>query len=229
MALRYNATMRILLVEDEQKLNFAIKKGLEQKGYAVDSAFDGDEGELFAENEEYDLIILDVLLPKKDGYTVCKNIRSFGVSSPILFLTAKDTLDEKVQGLDAGGDDYLVKPFAFAELVARIRALLRRPKNTIPTVLRSGNLSLDSAQQKVRLGGKEVVLTLREYQLLEYFLRNKNRVLSRGEILDHVWDMSSDAFSNSVDVHVKNLRKKLKGEYAKHIQTVRGIGYRFID
>ena len=219
--------MRILVVEDEQKLNFSIKKGLQQKGYAVDSAFDGQEGEMFAENEDYDLIILDVLLPKKDGYTVCRDLRAFGIPAPILFLTAKDSTEEKIAGLDAGGDDYIVKPFAFAELVARIRALLRRPKETLPTVLKNGELSLDTTQQKVMLGKKEIVLTLREFQLLEYFLRNKNKVLSRGEILDHVWDMSSDAFSNSVDVHVKNLRRKLKGDYAKHIETVRGIGYRF--
>lgn len=221
--------MRILLVEDEQKLNFSIKKGLQQKGYAVDSAFDGQEGEMFAENEDYDLIILDVLLPKKDGYTVCRNVRSYGIHAPILFLTAKDSIEEKIEGLDAGGDDYIVKPFEFSELVARIRALLRRPKETLPTILLSGDLSLDTTQQKVMLGEKEIVLTLREFQLLEYFLRNKNKVLSRGEILDHVWDMTNDAFSNSVDVHVKNLRKKLKGDYAKHIETVRGIGYRFTE
>lgn len=227
MTLYYNAGMRILVVEDEQKLNFSIKKGLQQKGYAVDSAFDGQEGEMFAENEDYDLIILDILLPKKDGYTLCRDLRSYGVHAPILFLTAKDSTEEKIEGLDAGGDDYIVKPFEFAELVARIRALLRRPKETLPTVLQSGDLSLDTTQQKVMLGKKEIVLTLREFQLLEYFLRNKNKVLSRGEIFDHVWDMTNDAFSNSVDVHVKNLRKKLKGDYAKHIETVRGIGYRF--
>ncbi|MCL4360595.1 response regulator transcription factor [Patescibacteria group bacterium] len=221
--------MRLLLVEDEAKLNFSIKKGLEQKGYAVDSAFDGEEGELFAKNQDYDLVILDILLPKKDGLTVCTDLRHAGVHVPILFLTAKDALEDKVVGLDSGADDYLIKPFAFTELLARVRALLRRPKTVLPAVLKSHELTLDTAAQTVQIGRSEVSLTRREFQLLEYFLRNKNTVLTREQILDHVWDMAADTFSNTVDAHVKNLRKKLKGAYAGYLQTVRGMGYRYTD
>ncbi len=215
------------MVEDEQKLNFAIKKGLEQKGYAVDSAFDGEEGEMFAENQDYDLIILDILLPKRDGLTVCKNLRQHKIHAPIIFLTARDTLEDKIAGLDTGADDYIVKPFEFPELLARIRALLRRPQAAIPVVLKSGDLVLDTKTQVVKVKGRVIVLTLTEFRILEYFLRNKNRVIGREEIIDHIWDMSFDSFSNTVDVHIKNLRKKLKGENAEKMETVRGLGYRF--
>lgn len=219
--------MRILLVEDEPKLNASIKKGLQQKGYAVDNAFDGEEGQMFAESEDYDLIILDILMPKRDGLEVCKNLRAQGILTPVLFLTAKDALEEKVEGLDVGADDYLVKPFEFAELLARIRALLRRPRVALSVMLQVGNLVLDTQAQLVTVDGKRIDLTLREFHLLEYLLRNKNKILSREEILEHVWDMNFDSFSNTVDVHVKNIRKKLKGEYATHLETVRGVGYRF--
>ncbi|MCL4338314.1 response regulator transcription factor [Patescibacteria group bacterium] len=221
--------MRILVIEDEAKLNLVIKKGLQQKGYAVDSAFNGKEGELFAENDSYDLIVLDVMLPEKDGLTLCKSLRSNGIHTPVLFLTAKDTLEDKIAGLDSGGDDYIIKPFEFSELLARVRALLRRPRETLPPVLKSGNLVLDTRTQTVKIDGKEIKLTLREFRLLEYLLRNKNIALEREQILDHVWDMSYDSFSNAVDVHIKNLRKKLKSEYAKKLETVRGIGYKLKD
>ncbi len=221
--------MRLLVVEDEPKLNFLIKKGLQQKGYAVDSAFDGVEGQLFAENEVYDLIILDILLPKNDGMAVCKNLRTLGITVPIIFLTAKDALEDKVLGLDSGADDYLVKPFEFTELLARIRALLRRPKASLPVLLASGALTLDTGAQTAKINDRKVPLTKREFRLLEYLLRNKNKVLTREQILDHVWDMSSDAYSNTVDAHVKNLRRKLKGEYAKRLETVRGVGYKFTE
>lgn len=221
--------MRLLVVEDEPKLNFLIKKGLQQKGYAVDSAFDGVEGQLFAENEVYDLIILDILLPKNDGIAVCKNLRTMGITVPIIFLTAKDALEDKVLGLDSGADDYLVKPFEFTELLARIRALLRRPKASLPVLLVSGALTLDTGAQTAKINDRKVPLTKREFRLLEYLLRNKNKVLTREQILDHVWDMSSDAFSNTVDAHIKNLRRKLKGEYAKRLETVRGVGYKFTE
>ena len=219
--------MRILLVEDEPKLNLSIKKGLEQKGYAVDSAFDGEKGQMFAENEEYDLIILDILMPKKDGLTVCRTLRQQGIHSPILFLTAKDTLDDKISGLDSGADDYIVKPFEFSEFLARIRALLRRPQHVLPTLLKSGNLILDTQTHMVKIDNEKIDLTLLEFRLLEYFMRNANNVLTREDILSHVWDAAFDSFSNTVDVHVKNLRKKLKGGYDEKLETVRGVGYRF--
>jgi DNA-binding response OmpR family regulator len=221
----YNTFMRILLVEDEPKLNQSLKAGLTHKGFAVDSALDGTQGQDLAESETYDLIILDVLLPSLDGYQVCRNLRSEGISTPILFLTAKDSLEEKVMGLEAGGDDYLVKPFEFKELVARIRALLRRPRSVLPGVLEQGALRLDPAKQEVLLDQAVIPMTLREFQLLEYFMRNVTRVLTRDELLDHVWDREGYTLSNTVDVHIKNLRQKL-GKYGKHLETVRGVGYR---
>ncbi len=217
----------MLLVEDEPKLNLSIKKGLEQQGYAVDNVFDGTEAELLATSEDYDLIILDVLLPGQDGYAVCRKVRDFGIETPILFLTAKDALEDKVNGLNLGADDYLVKPFAFEELSARIRALLRRPKKAIPELLASGNLVLNTLTHQVTLREKEITLTLKEFQLLEYLLRNKNQVITREQLVSHVWDQHFDSFSNIIDAHIKNLRKKLKGDYAKKLETVRGVGYTF--
>lgn len=221
--------MRILLVEDEVKLNQSIKKGLEQKGYAVDSAYDGEQGELLAESENYDLIILDILMPKKDGLTVCRNLRSHGIHAPIIFLTAKDSLTDKITGLDSGADDYLVKPFEFTELLARIRALLRRPKTALPVVLSVKDLTLDMEKHSLKIKNREIKVTLRELHLLEYLLRNKNKVVTREELLEHVWDVNFDSFSNTVDVHIKNLRKKMKGEYAEKLETIRGLGYRFTE
>jgi DNA-binding response OmpR family regulator len=220
--------MKILIVEDEVKLNKALAQGLQNLRYAVDSAFDGEEGERMARWNNYDLIILDVMMPKRDGIEVCKNLRASFKPVPILMLTAKDSTDDKVTGLDAGADDYLVKPFAFEELVARIRSLLRRPPLASSDILELDDLKLDTRTQKVTIGDKELVLTLREYGLLEYFLRNYSTVLTRVDLLEHVWDRNYDSLSNVVDVHLKNLRKKLPKHYAKRIQTIWGKGYKLV-
>jgi DNA-binding response OmpR family regulator len=218
--------MKLLVVEDEPKLNKALVQGLQQRGYAVDSAMDGEEGERLARLNGYDAIVLDIMLPKKDGLTICKDLRAQRVLTPILFLTAKDQTEEKVEGLDMGADDYLVKPFSFEELNARIRSVLRRPALTQADTLTFNGLHLDTRSQKVTIDQKEIELTLREYGLLEYFLRNIGKVITRQDILDHVWDQFFDSFSNVVDVHIKNLRKKLPSLYAKRIKTIWGKGYR---
>lgn len=218
--------MKLLVVEDEPKLNRALVQGLQQRGYAVDFALDGEEGERLARLNGYDLIILDIMLPKKDGLTICKNLRAFNMSTPVIFLTAKDRTEEKVEGLDIGADDYLVKPFSFEELHARIRSILRRPILTQTNILTLDALELDTQAQKLTVEHKEIDLTLREYGLLEYLLRNKGKVITRQDILDHVWDQFFDSFSNVVDVHLKNLRKKLPVAYAKRIKTIWGKGYR---
>jgi DNA-binding response OmpR family regulator len=218
--------MKVLVVEDEPKLNRAIVQGLETRGFAVDFALDGEEGERLARLNGYDMILLDVMLPKQDGFTVCKNLRAHKVKTPILLLTAKDQVEDKVTGLDGGADDYLVKPFSFEELAARIRSLLRRPPLTHNTILTLDELALDTQAQKVTIHSREIELTLREYGLLEYLLRNVGKVVTRQDLLDHVWDQFFDSFSNVVDVHLKNLRKKLPERYAKRIKTIWGKGYR---
>jgi DNA-binding response OmpR family regulator len=225
----YAQYMKILLVEDNQKLAESVKKGLEQESYTVDCLFDGAVAErrIFAHPQDYDLVILDIMLPGKNGLEVCQAWRDKNITVPILMLTAKDTTGDKVLGLDAGGDDYLIKPFAFEELLARIRALLRRPKETAPNVLSAQGITLNSGSKKVMVAGKEVPLTLREFSILEFFLRNPNQVLTREQILAHVWEFSFDSLSNVVDVHIKNLRKKLGSNYGQHLQTLRGLGYRF--
>ncbi len=220
--------MRILVVEDEEKLNKGLVQGLQKRGYAVDFAFDGEEGEKLALWNDYDAIVLDIMMPKRDGLTICRNIRAKGKQTPVLFLTAKDATEDKIQGLDGGADDYLVKPFSFEELAARIRTLLRRPPLTANTVLQFDDLKIDTASQIVTLNGKPLELTLREYGLLEYLVRNKGIVKTREDILEHVWDRFFDSFSNVVDVHLKNLRKKLPTSYAKRIKTVWGKGYRLV-
>ena len=218
--------MKLLVVEDEPKLNRALVQGLQQRGYAVDFALEGEEGERLARLNAYDLIILDIMLPKKDGLAICKNLRALDIRTPVIFLTAKDRTEEKVEGLDIGADDYLVKPFSFEELQARIRSILRRPILTQMNVLTLDELELDTQAQKLTVERKEIELTLREYGLLEYLLRNKGKVITRQDILDHVWDQFFDSFSNVVDVHLKNLRKKLPALYAKRIKTIWGKGYR---
>ncbi len=225
----YAQSMKILLIEDNQKLAESIKKGLEQESYIVDCLDDGGVGErrIFAHPNDYDLIILDIMLPGKNGLDVCKSWREKNITLPILMLTAKDATTDKVLGLDAGGDDYLIKPFAFEELLARIRALLRRPKESMPNVLSAQGITLNSSSKKVIVAGQEVPLTLREFSILEFFLRNPNQVLTREQILAHVWEFSFDSLSNVVDVHIKNLRKKLGTNYGQHLQTLRGLGYRF--
>ncbi len=218
--------MRILVVEDEPKLNRGIVKGLKARGYAVDFAFEGQAGETLARQNPYDLIILDIMMPRRDGLTVCRNLRNDGITTPVLFLTAKDAVEDKVMGLDDGGDDYLVKPFSFEELTARIRSLLRRPVTMLADTLVLDELALDTQAQRLSVMGKEILLTTREYALLEYLLRKQGVVVTREDILDHVWDNFYDSLSNVVDVHLKNLRKKLPKEYAKRIETIRGKGYR---
>ncbi|OGY35210.1 MAG: DNA-binding response regulator [Candidatus Andersenbacteria bacterium RIFCSPHIGHO2_12_FULL_45_11] len=218
--------MRILVVEDEPKLNKGIVKGLKTRGYAVDFAFEGQAGENLARKNPYDVILLDIMMPRRDGLTVCRNLRKDGITTPILFLTAKDAVEDKVTGLDEGADDYLVKPFSFEELTARIRSLLRRPNGMVADTLVLDDLKLDTQAQRLTISDKEISLTTREYALLEYLLRNYDKVITREDILDHVWDNFYDSLSNVVDVHLKNLRKKLPKDYAKRIKTIRGKGYR---
>ncbi len=220
--------MKILLVEDEPKLNKNIAEGLKNRGYAVDSAFDGEEGQRMALWADYDLIILDIMMPKRNGLEVCSTLRAKGKNMPILMLTAKDTVQDKVTGLDIGADDYLIKPFSFEELTARMRSLLRRPSIAATDVLEFEDLRLDTRSQELTNKGKRIELTLREYALMEYLMRNVGRVLSREDLLEHVWDRNHDSFSNVVDVHLKNLRKKLPTLYAKRIKTVWGKGYQLI-
>lgn len=228
--------MKILIVEDEEKLNKALKIAFERKGFAVDSAYDGEEGERLAKWNEYDVVILDIMMPKRDGIEVCKNLREAGKKMPILMLTAKDTTEDKVMGLEIGADDYLGKPFAFDELLARTRSLLRRPPLSAQDVYEWDGLTLDTRSQKVSIetktatknSVKDIHLTLREYSLLEYFLRNRGKVLTRDDLLEHVWDRNHDTLSNVVDVHMKNLRKKLPKKYALLIETIRGKGFRLV-
>lgn len=220
--------MKILVVEDEIKLNKGLVEGLQNRGFAVDFAFDGEEGEKQARWNDYDLIILDIMMPKRDGLQVAKNLRASGKTMPILMLTAKDAVEDKITGLDIGADDYLVKPFSFDELAARIRTLLRRPALTAQDALNLDGLRLDTKTQMVTVDDKNLNLTLREYGVLEYLMRNRNKVITREDILEHVWDRFHDSFSNVVDVHLKNLRKKLPEIYAKRIQTVWGKGYRLV-
>ncbi|HPB60652.1 MAG TPA: response regulator transcription factor [Candidatus Paceibacterota bacterium] len=221
--------MKILIVEDEERLAKLIKKALEKEGFAADYVTDGEAAETRIEicHKDYDLVILDLMLPKKDGLEVCRSIRSKEINIPVLVLTAKFDVDDKVKTLDAGADDYLVKPFSLEELVSRIRALLRRPPQTIPTVLKTQDLTLNNATRKVTRGNKEIKLTVKEFAILEYLMRNPNQVISRSQILDHLWDSDFDSFSNVIDVHVKNLRKKISnGSRRRIIETIRGIGYR---
>jgi len=224
--------MRILIVEDEEKLAKSLKKGLEQEGFSVDYVLDGEEGQKRIElcRNEYDLIVLDLMLPKRDGMEICTSVREQGIMIPILMLTARDTLDDKVLGLEAGADDYLVKPFEFDELVARIQALLRRPRESLPQKLEVRDIVLDPATRKVYRGKKEILLTLKEFELLEYLMRNKGRVTDREQIFSHVWDFASDALSNVMDVHIKNIRHKLGADSdGTLLETIRGVGYRLND
>ncbi|MBU4017295.1 response regulator transcription factor [Patescibacteria group bacterium] len=221
--------MRILVVEDEHKIANSIKKGLEQESYAVDVAFDGQEGFDLAVSEEYDLIVLDLLLPKMDGIEICSKLREKQINIPIIILTAKGQISDKVGGLDAGGDDYLTKPFAFEELLARIRALTRRPKKNIGTKLSIEGLVLDTITYQVRRDGKLIQLTAREYALLEYLLRHANKVLKKEQIINHIWNYDADVLPNTVEVYIGYLRNKIDKPFPNKpqlIQTVRGFGYK---
>ena len=218
--------MRILIVEDEKKVAGFIKKGLEEETYAVDTAHDGEEGLHLAKEGCYDLVILDLMLPKMDGLEVLSELRGGKKDVPILLLTAKDTVEDRVTGLNKGADDYLTKPFAFSELLARVRVLLRRGKAEVKTELQIADLSLNLVSHKVNRGGGEVELTGKEYSLLEYFMRNQGKVLTRTMIAEHVWDYNFDTFTNVIDVYVNHLRKKVdKGHSKKLLHTLRGVGY----
>ncbi|MCF8720193.1 heavy metal response regulator transcription factor [Nitrospina gracilis] len=218
--------MRILIVEDEKKVAGFIKKGLEEETYAVDVATDGEEGQNLAEMNHYDLIILDLMLPKIKGLDVLAHLRTKNINTPIILLTAKDSVEDKVTGLNQGADDYLTKPFAFSELLARIRSLLRRGQSETKTVLQVGDLTLDLVSHKVKRGGEEIELTGKEYSLLEYFMRNAGKVLTRTMIAEHVWDYNFDTFTNVIDVYVNHLRKKIDKQYDhKLLHTLRGVGY----
>jgi heavy metal response regulator len=222
--------MKILVVEDEERIAHFIQKGLQEEGHAVDLSYDGEDGSFLAEVNDYDLIILDLMLPKKNGIVVCREIRGRGVATPVLMLTARDTVEDKVRGLDAGADDYLAKPFAFEELLARVRALLRRRSESKSPVLKMADLELDPMSRRVNRSGKPVRLTTKEYALLEYLMRNPNKVLSRTLIGEHVWDMNFDPESNVIDVYVSHLRSKVdKGFDPPLIHTLRGQGYIISD
>jgi heavy metal response regulator len=219
--------MRILVVEDERKVGQFLKKGLQAESYSVDLAQDGAEGSFLARTEPYDAIILDVMLPKKNGFEVLKEIRAEGVRCPVLMLTAKSEVGDRVEGLNLGADDYLPKPFSFSEVLARIRALVRRAGADAQTsVLTIADLTVDVLTRKVQRAGKPVSLTAKEFQLLEYLLRNKGRVLSRVILTEHIWDMNFDSDTNIVDVLVNRLRRKIDDEASvRLIHTVRGVGY----
>jgi len=217
--------MRLLVVEDDARLADVLMRGLREDGYAVDSARDGKAALYQLTINNYDAVILDVMIPAPDGFEVCRQMRTAGLSTPVLMLTARDALDDRVHGLDAGADDYLVKPFAFEELLARIRALMRRvPVVTAPT-LHVGDLTIDTASHRVFREENEIALTSKEYALLEYLARNVGRVISREEIAEHVWDENFDPFSNIIEVYVNRLRRKIDGVEPHHIVTRRNEGY----
>lgn len=223
----YNSFMQILLVEDEEKIAQLLRRGLMEKSFAVDLARDGAQAVQKLACNEYDLVILDLMIPKIDGLQVCKRIRQDNTQIPILILTAKDGIDDKIKGLDSGADDYMTKPFSFAELLARVRALLRRGKQALPTVLQFQDLKMDPSSHTVTRANHPIYLTSREYALLEYFMHQPRRVLSKSQILEHVWDYNYDGLSNIVETYVKYVRKKIKLDPSSKelIHTVRGIGY----
>ena len=218
--------MRILLVEDESRVAAFIARGLREQTYAVDLAADGEQAVYLASINHYDVIVLDVMLPLKDGYAVCRELRGGGFRGAILMLTARDAVDDRVAGLDSGADDYLTKPFDFKELLARLRALLRRSTELRPPVAKVADLALDTTSHAVARAGKSVSLTAKEYALLEYLVLNEGRVVGREQIAEHVWDEAFDPFSNVIDVYVKRLRAKLdSGQQPRLIHTRRGEGY----
>jgi heavy metal response regulator len=218
--------MRILIIEDEKKVAKFLKQGLEEEHYTVDVANDGERGEFLATTEQYDLIILDILLPKKDGIAVLKGFRAKHLNTPVLMLTARGSTEDKVEGLDSGADDYLTKPFAFAELLARVRSLLRRGVAEKSTILKVAELQLDTITHKAKRAENSIELTAKEYALLEYFMRNKNRVLTRTIISEHIWNYNFDTGTNVIDVYINHLRSKIDDGYErKLLHTIRGVGY----
>lgn len=225
--------MHLLIVEDEEKLARALKKGLEMRGFAVDWLADGEKAQsrILLYRNEYDLILLDLMLPGLDGAAITQSVRAEGATTPIIMLTARNETEHKVDLLNKGADDYIVKPFSFDELLSRINAVLRRPAQSQPVTLTVGELEMDTATRTVRLSGTEVPLTLKEFSLLECFMREPGVVLTREKLFDHVWDFNSLSWSNVLDVHMKNLRKKLEGYGSNHphFETVRGVGYRLAE
>lgn len=219
--------MKILVVEDEHLIATSIKKGLEQEHYVVDIAFDGIKGFDLASSGDYDLILLDLMLSGMDGLTLCQHLREQNCHTPVLMLTAKSQLEDKIKGLNCGADDYLTKPFAFEELLARIRALSRRPQKTTTTVLSMGNLTLDTVNFNVKRADLEINLSSKEYSLLECFLRHPNQILTKDQIIQHVWSYESDILPNTIEVYIRNLRQKIDKNYqVKLIKTIRGFGYK---
>ncbi|MFA5827777.1 MAG: response regulator transcription factor [Candidatus Shapirobacteria bacterium] len=219
--------MRILVVEDEHRIANSIKKGLEQEKYVVDVSYDGEEGFDLASSESYDLLILDLMLPKMDGLQICKKIRLGGNHVPILILTAKSQIEDKVGGLNSGADDYLTKPFAFEELLARIRALTRRPKNIMDPTLKVDDLVLNTINFEVKRNGRLIKLSSKEYTLLEVLMRHPRQILTKEQIISHVWDYEADVLPNTVEVYIRNLRNKIDKPFSTSlIQTIRGFGYK---
>ena len=216
--------MKILVVEDEHLIAQSLKKGLEQEKYAVDVAFTGTDGYDLASTEDYDLIILDLMLPGIDGITICKKLRVDSNHTPILMLTARSQTEDKITGLNCGADDYLTKPFSFEELLARVRALVRRPKDIASSILHIGNLSLDTTNFNVTLNNREIKLSSREFTLLEFLMRNAGVTLSKEKIISHLWNYDSDILPNTIEVYIRNLRQKIGADF---IETLRGFGYKF--
>lgn len=219
--------MRILIIEDNEKLAKYIKQMLEEEGFAVDSFTDGEQGERMARSDNYDLIILDIMLPKKDGISICKDLREDNINIPIIMVTAKGEIDDRILGLDSGADDYLIKPFDMKELLARVRSLLRRPKEKLITKLKVQDIVIDNNKHSVMKKNTLLFLTLKEYTILEYLMLNADQVITREQLLEHCWDFAYSAFSNITDVYIKQLRRKLKDSNEKYIKTIRGVGYTF--
>ncbi len=221
--------MRILIVEDNKSLNQSLRMSLEEDGHGVDTAFDGNEGQYLAEVTAYDVIVLDIMLPGKNGLEVCRELRHKGIRTPVLMLTARDTVEDRVTGLDSGADDYLVKPFALPELRARLRALLRRDAPEKTGELKVADLMLDPATHRVERSGKAIELTSKEFALLEYFMRNPERLITREMAEQHVWDYDFEGVSNVIDVYIRRLRRKVDDPFEiKLLETVRGSGYRLV-
>lgn len=224
--------MRILIVEDEKRIAASLKKGFEQERFTVDLAYSGDKGYDLAISENYDLLILDLLLPELDGLSILKSLRKNNISVPILLLTAKSQLQDKVTGLNLGADDYLTKPFSFAELLARVNALVRRPKNLLPDILEIGGLQLNKETFEVKRNSQKINLTKKEFCLLEFLLRHPRRILTKEQIIENVWDYDADILPNTLEVFIKNLRRKIDLPFSGNpqlIHTVRGFGYKISD
>lgn len=219
--------MKVLVVEDNEKLSKYIKETLEDEQYVVDVVHDGAAGERRIESGNYDVVILDVMLPEKDGVSVCKDVRAAGNIVPILMLTARGEVSDRIEGLDSGADDYMLKPFAMDELVARLRALLRRPQAQMSEVLEVQDVRIDQGSHSVSVAGEPISLTVKEYAILEYLMRHAGTVVTREQLIDHCWDFAYSAFSNITDVYIKQLRQKLGTDHDRYIKTVRGVGYCF--